>query len=49
MTKTKVKSHKQSSNRKSSFMQIEKCVQTDKGQPALISSSSSSSSLLLLL
>jgi hypothetical protein len=48
MTKTKIKSHKQSSNKKSSFMLIEKCVQTDEGQPVLMSSSGSSSLLLLL-
>jgi len=48
MTKTKIKSHKQSSNKKISIMQIEKCVQTDERQQALMRSSSSSSLLLLL-
>jgi fatty acid/phospholipid biosynthesis enzyme len=48
MTKTKIKSHKQSSNKKNSIMHIEKCVQTDERQQALMKSSSSSSLLLLL-
>jgi hypothetical protein len=36
MTKTKIKSHKQSSNKRSSFMHIEKCVQTDESEQALM-------------
>jgi hypothetical protein len=35
MTKTKIKSHKQSSNKKNSIMHIEKCVHTDERQQAL--------------
>jgi hypothetical protein len=38
MTKAKIKSHKQSSNKKISIMHIEKCVQRNERQPALISS-----------